>query len=144
MTLCINTSVHLKNGLSDFLELYGHVILSLKTSSQFRDKPCRFFCLLTSMRCFILSSDNTASVLTRRGSFLQRDQRVHFLPVVISDGSSPSLSSTNTLSVIVCTCDGAGNQQSCSQGASPLLVARLNTAATVAVLTCVLVLLGKT
>lgn len=68
---------------------------------------------------------------------------MHFLPVVISDGSGPSLSSTNTLSIVVCTCDGAGNRRSCGLGASPLLVSRLSTAATIAVLTCVLMLLGK-
>uniref|UniRef100_A0A3Q4BY03 Cadherin domain-containing protein n=1 Tax=Mola mola TaxID=94237 RepID=A0A3Q4BY03_MOLML len=81
-------------------------------------------------------------------SFTLRDNKnntaspVHFLPVVISDGSAPSLSSTSTLSIIVCTCDGAGKHQSCSQGASPLLVVGLSTAATAAVLTFVLTLLG--
>ncbi|XP_076601796.1 cadherin-7-like [Chaetodon auriga] len=88
------------------------------------------------------NKDNTASILTRHSGFLQRDQLVHFLPVVISDGSSPSLSSTNMLSIIVCTCDDAGNRRSCSQGASPLLGVGLSTAATVVVLTCVLTLLG--
>nr|XP_046264197.1 cadherin-7-like [Scatophagus argus] len=88
------------------------------------------------------NKDNTASILTRRGGFLQQVQLVHFLPVVISDGSSPSLSSTNTLSIIVCTCDDAGNQSSCSKGALPLLVVSLSTAATAVALTCVLSLLG--
>lgn len=97
--------------------------------------------------CFLsvpLSSDNTASVLTRHGGFLQHEQPVHFLPVVISDGSAPSLSSTSTLSIIICTCDGAGKHQSCSQGASPLLFDGLGTAATAIILTFVLILLGKT
>ncbi|XP_068565349.1 cadherin-7-like [Cebidichthys violaceus] len=87
------------------------------------------------------NKDNTASVLTQTG-FLQRDQLVHFLPVVISDGGSPSLSSTNTLSVTVCDCDHNGNRHSCSREASQLMVIGLSTAATAAVLTCVLTLLG--
>lgn len=91
-----------------------------------------------------LSSDNTASVLTRRGEFLQQDQVVHLLPVVISDGSSPSLSSTNTLSIIVCTCDDDGNRRSCGQGPPSLLVVGLSAATTAAVLTSILTLLGKT
>uniref|UniRef100_A0A671Z4W6 Cadherin 7a n=1 Tax=Sparus aurata TaxID=8175 RepID=A0A671Z4W6_SPAAU len=88
------------------------------------------------------NKDNTASVLTQHGGFLKRDQLVHFLPVVISDGSSPSLSSTNMLSIIVCTCDVTGNRRSCSHGTSPLLAVSLSTAATAGVLTCVLTLLG--
>ncbi|XP_044076350.1 cadherin-7-like isoform X1 [Siniperca chuatsi] len=88
------------------------------------------------------NKDNTASVLTRRGGFLQRDQLVHFLQVVISDGSSPSLSSTNTLSITVCDCDVDGSRRSCSRGASLLLVVSLSTTATAAVLTCALILLG--
>ncbi|KAL7385942.1 hypothetical protein ABVT39_002232 [Epinephelus coioides] len=85
--------------------------------------------------------DNTASVLTQLG-VLQRDQLVHLLPVVISDGGDPPLSSTNTLSITVCDCDANGNRRSCSQGASLLLVVGLSTAAIAAVLTCVLTLLG--
>ncbi|XP_071348879.1 cadherin-7-like isoform X4 [Trachinotus anak] len=88
-----------------------------------------------------MSSDNTASVLTRRGGFLQQDQLVHFLTVVISDSGSPSLSSTNTLSVTVCNCDLDGHQRSCSQRATPLVVG-LSTVAAAAILTCVLTLLG--
>ncbi|XP_029282680.1 cadherin-7-like [Cottoperca gobio] len=87
------------------------------------------------------NKDNTASILTQLG-FLPRDQLVHFLPVVISDSGSPSLSTTNTLSITVCDCDVNGNRRSCSQGASPLLVVGISTAATSAVLTCIFTLLG--
>ncbi|XP_068998297.1 cadherin-7-like [Embiotoca jacksoni] len=87
------------------------------------------------------NNDNTASVLTRRAGFLQQDQPVHFLPVVISDGGSPTLSSTNTLTVTVCECDLQGNRRRCNQGASRLLADGLSTAAAV-LLTCVLTLLG--
>ncbi|XP_068605072.1 cadherin-7-like [Brachionichthys hirsutus] len=88
------------------------------------------------------NKDNTASILTRRGGFLQRDQPVYVLPVVVSDGSSPPLSSTNTLSIVVCTCDGAGNRHACTRVSTPLSVVGLNTAAAAAVLACVLALLG--
>uniref|UniRef100_A0A7N8WQC1 Cadherin-7-like n=1 Tax=Mastacembelus armatus TaxID=205130 RepID=A0A7N8WQC1_9TELE len=67
------------------------------------------------------NKDNTASILTRRGGFLQRDQLVHFLPVVISDSGSPSLSSTNTLSITICDCDLRGNHRSCSWESSLVL-----------------------
>ncbi|XP_069575394.1 cadherin-7-like [Brachyistius frenatus] len=87
------------------------------------------------------NNDNTASVLTRRAGFLQQDQPVHFLPVVISDGGSPTLSSTNTLTVTVCECDLQGNRRRCNQGASRLLADGLSTAAAV-LLTCVLTMLG--
>lgn len=87
-----------------------------------------------------LHSDNTASVLTQRGGFLQRDQLVHFLPVVISDGGNPSLTSTNTLSITICECDLRGNRRFCSRVMSPLIVVGLNAAATA--LTCILTLLG--
>ncbi|KAF3698480.1 Cadherin-7 Precursor [Channa argus] len=86
------------------------------------------------------NKDNTASVLTLHGDFLQRDQLVHILLVVISDGGSPSLSSTNTLSITVCNCDLDGNHRSCSWGMGALLVVGLNTTATS--LTCFLTLLG--
>ncbi|XP_054483118.1 cadherin-7-like [Anoplopoma fimbria] len=85
------------------------------------------------------NKDNTASVLTQSG-FLQRDQPVHFLPVVISDSGRPSLSGTNTLSITVCDCDADGNRRSCSQKTSPLLIGLSAAAATT--LTCVLSLLG--
>uniref|UniRef100_UPI0037E7CD67 cadherin-7-like n=1 Tax=Semicossyphus pulcher TaxID=241346 RepID=UPI0037E7CD67 len=82
------------------------------------------------------NKDNTVSILTRHAGFLRQVQSVHFLPVVVSDGSSRSLSSTNTLSVTVCNCDAQGNRRSCSSEASTLSIA-----ATAAVLTCVLTVL---
>ncbi|KAM3603776.1 uncharacterized protein V6R79_001944 [Siganus canaliculatus] len=86
------------------------------------------------------NNDNTASVLTRHGSFLQQDQMVHFLPVVISDSSMPSLSSTSTLTITVCTCDPTGSLQSCSHRATFLL--SLSAASGTTILSCVLMLLA--
>lgn len=85
------------------------------------------------------SADNTASVLTRRGGLLQRDQLVHFLPVVVADGGRPSLSSTITFSISVCRCDAAGEPRSCHQGAPAPLLLSLQPA----LLTCILTLTGK-
>ncbi|XP_054870694.1 cadherin-7-like [Amphiprion ocellaris] len=81
------------------------------------------------------NNDNTASVLTRRAGFVRRERPLHFLPVVISDGGVPSLSSTNTLTVTVCDCDVHGNHQHCSQGAE--LPDGLGTS-TAVLLTCIL------
>lgn len=91
---------------------------------------------------WVSPADNTASILTRRGGFLQQDQLVYFLPVVVADGGRPSLSSTNTLSITVCRCDAAGEPRSCRQGA-PALLLSLQPAGTAAVLTCLLTLTGK-
>ena len=63
------------------------------------------------------------------------------LPVLIVDNGSPALSSTNTLSVNVCDCDSDGVAQSC--GAMPYtLPAGLSTGALVAILGCIITLLG--
>uniref|UniRef100_A0A665TSU8 Cadherin-7-like n=1 Tax=Echeneis naucrates TaxID=173247 RepID=A0A665TSU8_ECHNA len=88
------------------------------------------------------NQDNTASILTQHGSFLQRDQLVHSLTVVISDSGSPSLSSTNTLSITVCDCDLNGHRRFCSQTALPLLLVRLSSRTAAAILTCIFTVLG--
>uniref|UniRef100_A0A8C5EPU5 Cadherin-7-like n=1 Tax=Gouania willdenowi TaxID=441366 RepID=A0A8C5EPU5_GOUWI len=86
------------------------------------------------------NNDNTASILTLRGGFLQQVHPLHFLPVVISDGGSPSLSSTNTLTITVCNCDTHGNQQHCSQGMSMQLPGIFSTLISIP-LTCIITLL---
>uniref|UniRef100_A0A667YPL4 Cadherin 7a n=1 Tax=Myripristis murdjan TaxID=586833 RepID=A0A667YPL4_9TELE len=86
------------------------------------------------------NEDNTASVLTGRGGFRPGERLVFLLPVLISDGGSPALSSTNTLSIRVCECDRDGRRSSCG-GATLLLSAGLSTGALIAILACVLTLL---
>ncbi|XP_022077605.2 cadherin-7-like isoform X1 [Acanthochromis polyacanthus] len=81
------------------------------------------------------NNDNTASVLTRRTGFVRWERPLHFLPVVISDGGVPSLTSTNTLTITVCDCDVNGNHRHCSQGAE--LPDGLGSSAAV-LLTCIL------
>uniref|UniRef100_A0AAR2LRM9 Cadherin domain-containing protein n=1 Tax=Pygocentrus nattereri TaxID=42514 RepID=A0AAR2LRM9_PYGNA len=86
------------------------------------------------------NKDNTASVLTKRGGFRRREQALYQLPVLIVDSGSPALSSTNTLSVRVCDCDGDGVPQACGAVAYTL-PAGLSTGALLAILGCIFTLL---
>ncbi|KAM7390133.1 hypothetical protein PAMA_008347 [Pampus argenteus] len=86
------------------------------------------------------NKDNTAWILTRRNSYNSLQKSIYHVPVVISDGEFPMQSSTNTLTVRVCTCDREGNMKLCNAEA---LTARagLSTGALVAILLCVIILL---
>ncbi|XP_046879343.1 cadherin-6-like isoform X1 [Hypomesus transpacificus] len=86
------------------------------------------------------NKDNSASILTRRSSYSSLQQTTYLVPVVISDGDFPMQSSTNTLTVRVCTCDREGNMKLCNAEA---LTGRagLSTGALVAILLCVIILL---
>ncbi|XP_053252586.1 cadherin-7 isoform X2 [Podarcis raffonei] len=86
------------------------------------------------------NKDNTASILTRRNGFRRQEQSVYYLPVFIVDSGSPSLSSTNTLTIRVCDCDADGIAQTCNAEAY-ILPAGLSTGALIAILACVLTLL---
>ncbi|XP_032278538.1 cadherin-7 [Phoca vitulina] len=86
------------------------------------------------------NKDNTASILTRRNGFRRQEQSVYYLPIFIVDSGSPSLSSTNTLTIRVCDCDADGIAQSCNAEAY-VLPAGLSTGALIAILACVLTLL---
>ncbi|XP_072114376.1 cadherin-7a isoform X1 [Mobula birostris] len=84
--------------------------------------------------------DNTAVILTKRAGFSRHEQAVYFLPIVIVDNGVPALSSTNTLTVRVCSCDDEGVAHSCNAEAFAL-PAGLSTGALIAILACVLTLL---
>ncbi|XP_023671906.1 cadherin-10-like isoform X2 [Paramormyrops kingsleyae] len=86
------------------------------------------------------NEDNTAKILTRRGGFSRREMSVYLLRIIISDNDYPVQSSTNTLTVRVCACDGGGNVRTCSLEAL-LLSAGLSTGALVAILLCIIILL---
>uniref|UniRef100_A0A4W3JWM7 Cadherin-7-like n=1 Tax=Callorhinchus milii TaxID=7868 RepID=A0A4W3JWM7_CALMI len=76
--------------------------------------------------------DNTAVILTRRAWFSRREQAVHLVPVIIVDDGSPSLTSTNTLTVRVCACN---SNQLCN--VNPFaLPAGLTTGPLIAILVC--------
>lgn len=49
--------------------------------------------------------DNTAGIHTQRSGFNRHEQNVYFLPILVVDSGSPSLSSTGTLTIHVCGCD---------------------------------------
>ncbi|XP_075905196.1 cadherin-20-like isoform X2 [Nelusetta ayraudi] len=85
------------------------------------------------------NQDNTAWILTRRGGWSQRGQTLFHLPVCVSDGER---SSTSTLTVRVCGCDHQGNVLSCNAEAYSL-PASLSRGALIAILACILVLLGE-
>lgn len=65
------------------------------------------------------------------------------LPVLIVDSGNPPLSSTNMLSVRVCNCDRDHVPRACGAVAYSL-PAGLSTGALLAILGCILILLGKT
>lgn len=93
--------------------------------------------------CFVdLPLDNTASILTRRRRFSRTTQDIYYLPIVISDGGIPSLSSSSTLLIRVCACERDGRVRTCHAEAF-LSSAGLSTGALIAILLCVVILLGK-
>ncbi|KAF0886404.1 CAD18 protein, partial [Crocuta crocuta] len=85
--------------------------------------------------------DNTASILTRRRRFSRTIQDVYYLPIMISDGGIPSLSSSSTLTVRVCACERDGRVRTCHAEAF-LSSAGLSTGALIAILLCVVILLA--
>ncbi|XP_056382079.1 cadherin-11 [Hyla sarda] len=84
--------------------------------------------------------DNTADIHIGRASFSRQKQKLHLLPIVISDGGSTPLSSTNTLTIRVCSCSSDETILSCND--EPLsLNAGLSTGALIAILACIVILL---
>nr|XP_057915834.1 cadherin-7 [Doryrhamphus excisus] len=55
------------------------------------------------------NQDNTAGIVARRSTFTRKDRSRYLLPVVVSDGGSPALSSTTTLTISVCSCQPGGH-----------------------------------
>ena len=90
----------------------------------------------------LLQTDNTAGVYARRGGFSRQKQDFYLLPIVISDGGIPPMSSTNTLTIKVCGCDVNGALLSCNAEAY-ILNAGLSPGALIAILACIVILLGK-
>ncbi|XP_062997463.1 cadherin-11 [Elgaria multicarinata webbii] len=84
--------------------------------------------------------DNTAGVYARRTTFNRQVQDIYVLPIVISDGGSPSQSSTNMLTIRICGCDRKGAVISCNPEAYTLN-AGLSTGALIAILACIVILL---
>lgn len=86
--------------------------------------------------------DSTASIIARRHRFHRLTQDLYELPVVVWDGGEPLLSSTSTLTLHVCPCQRGTRLKIC-QSEAFLSSAGLSTGALIAILLCVLILLGK-
>nr|XP_033796043.1 cadherin-5 isoform X2 [Geotrypetes seraphini] len=82
--------------------------------------------------------DNTAKVIVKHGGFKREVSKVHYLPIVISDNGSPPLSSTNTLTIGICTCNEKGEYTFCEVA---LKQTGISIQALVAILVCILTIL---
>lgn len=101
------------------------------------------FCFIKMIFCFSFDTvDNTASILTRRRKYSRTIQDIYYLLVLISDGGVPPLSSSSTLTIRVCACERDGRVRTCHAEAF-LSSAGLSTGALIAILLCVVILLGK-
>ncbi|XP_029446180.1 cadherin-18 isoform X2 [Rhinatrema bivittatum] len=87
------------------------------------------------------NEDNTASILTKQRRFSRTTQELYYLPILISDGGIPALSSSSTLTISVCACDRNGRVRTCHAEAF-LSSAGLSTGALIAILLCVVILLA--
>ncbi|KAF0021406.1 hypothetical protein F2P81_026341 [Scophthalmus maximus] len=85
-------------------------------------------------------TDSTASIYVLRKGFSRLTQDVYYLPIEINDNGFPALSSTNTLTIRVCSCDSKDTILSCN--VEPyVLPAGLSTGALIAILACIVILL---
>lgn len=91
--------------------------------------------------CFF-PADNTAAVHTQRVGFNRQEQDVYLLPILVVDSGPPPLSSTGTLTIRICGCDSNGAIQSCNSTAYAMS-ATLSPGALIALLVCVLILIGE-
>lgn len=86
--------------------------------------------------------DNTAAVHTQHVGFNRQEQDVFLLPILVVDSGPPTLSSTGTLTIRICGCDSSGTIQSCNTTAF-VMAASLSPGALIALLVCVLILVGE-
>uniref|UniRef100_A0A8C9L9N9 Cadherin 8 n=1 Tax=Pavo cristatus TaxID=9049 RepID=A0A8C9L9N9_PAVCR len=88
------------------------------------------------------NEDNTLSILAKHNGFSRQKQEVYLLPIIISDSGNPPMSSTSTLTIRVCGCSSDGIVQSCNVEAYVLPIG-LSMGALIAILACIILLLGK-
>lgn len=84
--------------------------------------------------------DNTANITVKYGPFDRDHAKFHYLPVLISDNGSPSLTSTNTLTVVVCKCNQQGTFTFCEEAVAQVGV---SIQALVAIFLCILTIAGQ-
>uniref|UniRef100_A0A8C5HJV2 Cadherin domain-containing protein n=1 Tax=Gouania willdenowi TaxID=441366 RepID=A0A8C5HJV2_GOUWI len=110
----------------------------------------RIFVVLTKLELKLIvkgvvsllsSTDSTASIFVVRKGLNRQTQDVYHLPIEINDNGFPALSSTNTLTIRVCSCDSKDVIQSCNV-LPYVLPAGLSTGALIAILACIVILLA--
>lgn len=67
---------------------------------------------------------------------------MYFLPIIVTDNGNPPMSSTNTLTIRVCGCSTDGTVLSCNVEAYVLPIG-LSMGALIAILACIILLLGE-
>lgn len=97
---------------------------------------------LKSAPLYISFLDNTAGIVARRSSFTRKDRTQYLLPVVVTDSGSPALSSTNTLTISVCSCQPAGH---CPTGGVEALALSMGVSlqTLLGIVVCFITLIGK-
>ena len=80
--------------------------------------------------------------MSQRRGFSQTEQELYQLAVEVRDGGEPALSSISTLTLRVCPCQRGGRLRAC-QAQAFLSSAGLSTGALIAILLCIVILLGK-
>lgn len=98
--------------------------------------------LLHFLKLLSLPTDNSISVLAKHDTFRRQKQEMYFLPIIVTDNGNPPMSSTNTLTIRVCGCSREGIVQSCNVEAYVLPIG-LSMGALIAILACIILLLGK-
>lgn len=79
--------------------------------------------------------DNTANITVKYGPFDREHAKFHYLPVLIADNGSPSLTGTSTLTVVVCKCNQQGTFTFCEEAVAQ---AGVSIQALVAIFLCIL------
>uniref|UniRef100_UPI00358DF62D cadherin-7-like n=1 Tax=Myxine glutinosa TaxID=7769 RepID=UPI00358DF62D len=121
---------------------HGKVLRELTAVDLDEGVPSFRFSLLRDNPNFTIihNPNKTAQLLLRPGSVLQAEQSPMLLPLAVSDGGSPSLTGTSTLTVRVCSCSPDGYVASCAKGAL-IRGPGLSAEALIAILACLLILL---
>ncbi|EHB07324.1 Cadherin-5 [Heterocephalus glaber] len=83
--------------------------------------------------------DNTANITVKYGPFDREHAKFYYLPVLISDNGSPSLTGTSTLTVVVCKCNQQGTFTFCEEAVAQ---AGVSIQALVAIFLCILTITG--
>uniref|UniRef100_A0A671V0F6 Cadherin 11, type 2, OB-cadherin (osteoblast) n=1 Tax=Sparus aurata TaxID=8175 RepID=A0A671V0F6_SPAAU len=105
------------------------------------DNPPEFATNNEVLMCESVAPGKVPSIYVLRKGFSRLTQDVYYLPIEINDNGFPAMSSTNTLTIRVCSCDSKNTILSCN--VEPyVLPAGLSTGALIAILACIVILLA--